>query len=380
MQAGADFSHALTVVAHVRAASLDARQLGISLNGLASNPTEGDSSLTVDRFPFGTRHNLKRKVACLAPISKEEFERRVQAYVGEQGNERGKKKEHLGNKAREKAEKREKKMQEKRAAQMQAESSHAAGAREVPEISSEIEEDGPVDVRDMSEEEFMEWKLQVRVLLGRPRPSSSSSSSSSPSHLPQGRSCPAATKDGLVAVSMPHSALGSWPLLAGTDALDGTQLEGLCDETCIFRHICSPAHAATSDPFAFSSLQNSVQLAPGDSLFDRHSCDDTATNLEYMATTYGFFVPYIEHVEDLPALMDYLGQKVSVGNVCLWCNKSFNSMEGVQKHMIDKSHCKVQLEGNEDEFQDFYDISLHGEEDEWETDSEEEVDQEIAEV
>jgi pre-60S factor REI1 len=123
-----------------------------------------------------------------------------------------------------------------------------------------------------------------------------------------------------------------------------------------------------------------VQLAPGDSLFDRHSCDDAATNLEYMATTYGFFVPYIEHVEDLPALMDYLGQKVSVGNVCLWCNKSFNSMEGVQKHMIDKSHCKVQLEGNEDEFQDFYDISLHGEEDEWETDSEEEVDQEIAEV
>lgn len=123
-----------------------------------------------------------------------------------------------------------------------------------------------------------------------------------------------------------------------------------------------------------------MKLAPGDSLFDRHTCGDVATNLEYMATTYGFFVPYIEHVEDMPALMDYLGQKVSVGNVCLWCNKTFSSMEGVQKHMVDKSHCKVCLEGNEDEFQDFYDIALDNEEDEWETDSEEEVDHEIPEV
>jgi pre-60S factor REI1 len=100
-----------------------------------------------------------------------------------------------------------------------------------------------------------------------------------------------------------------------------------------------------------------------------------------MASKFGFFVPYIEHVEDLPELMDYIGQKVSVGNVCLWCNKGFHSLEGVQKHMVDKGHCKICLEGNEDEFQDFYSISLvEDDEEDWETDEEEEVDEEMEDV
>jgi hypothetical protein len=107
-------------------------------------------------------------------------------------------------------------------------------------------------------------------------------------------------------------------------------------------------------------------------------CDDLATNLEYMASKFGFFVPYLEHVEDLPALLEYAGQKVSVGNVCLWCNKAFHSLEGVQKHMVDKGHCKICLEGYEDEWQDFYGIDLiEDDEEDWETDEEEEVDEEM---
>lgn len=85
--------------------------------------------------------------------------------MGEQGSDRGKKKEHLGVKAKEKAEKREKKMQEKRAAGQQGESTEGecteAGARNAPAGFGGIEEDGPEDVRDMSEEDFMAWKLQV---------------------------------------------------------------------------------------------------------------------------------------------------------------------------------------------------------------------------
>jgi len=237
------------------------------------------------------RHNLKRKLALLAPIGLQEFEQRVAAFAGDTGNDRSKKKEHLGSKARAKAEKRAQKHQSG-AQQAAAAEPAEAGARE-PRGGSrlgggmgEVGEDEQMDVNDMSEEEFMEWKLK-----------------------------------------------------------------------------------------------NSIKLAPGDSLFDRHSCgDDMATNLEYMASTYGFFVPFLEHVEDLPALMDYLRQKVSVGNVCLWCNKGFHSMEGVMKHMVDKSHCKVGIEGNEDEFQDFYSISLGGEDEEWETDSEEEVDEEMPDI
>jgi hypothetical protein len=58
------------------------------------------------------RHNLKRKLANLAPITVDEFEQRMQTYIGGPA-EKNKKKEHLGTKAREKAEKRAAKKQER---------------------------------------------------------------------------------------------------------------------------------------------------------------------------------------------------------------------------------------------------------------------------
>lgn len=53
-------------------------------------------------------------------------------------------------------------------------------------------------------------------------------------------------------------------------------------------------------------------------------------NLEYMAKQFGFFVPFLENVIDLEGLVEYLGQKVAIGNVCLWCGKSFHSLEAVR--------------------------------------------------
>ena len=47
--------------------------------------------------------------------------------------------------------------------------------------------------------------------------------------------------------------------------------------------------------------------------------------------------------------------------MCLWCNekgRSFRSSSAVQKHMIDKGHCKLLHEGDSiAEFADFYDYS-----------------------
>ena len=59
-------------------------------------------------------------------------------------------------------------------------------------------------------------------------------------------------------------------------------------------------------------------------------------------------------------MIQYLGEKVSVGNVCLHCNgrgRAFHSLEAVQKHMIDKGHCKLWYEGDaEFEYSDYYDF------------------------
>lgn len=84
-------------------------------------------------------------------------------------------------------------------------------------------------------------------------------------------------------------------------------------------------------------------------------------SLEHMRAAHGFFVPERKYLVDLVGLLRYLADKVSVGNVCLWCNergRTFHDLGAVQKHMIDKSHCKVAYDTQEDqlELSDFYDF------------------------
>ena len=85
-------------------------------------------------------------------------------------------------------------------------------------------------------------------------------------------------------------------------------------------------------------------------------------NLEHMARSHGFFIPDAEYLVDLPGLITYLGEKVAIGNVCLYCNgkgREFRSIHAVRKHMIDKSHCKLAYDTDKDrlEMSDFYDFS-----------------------
>ncbi|CAG5134952.1 unnamed protein product [Candidula unifasciata] len=83
-------------------------------------------------------------------------------------------------------------------------------------------------------------------------------------------------------------------------------------------------------------------------------------NVNHM-TAHGFFLPDAEYVCDLEGLVTYLGEKVGLGHLCLWCNekgKRFHSTKDVQKHMIDKGHCKIFYEGDTIfEFSDFYDYT-----------------------
>lgn len=82
-------------------------------------------------------------------------------------------------------------------------------------------------------------------------------------------------------------------------------------------------------------------------------------NLKHMTEKHGFFLPDAEYISDLEGLITYLGQKVGIGNMCLWCNqkgKQFLSTQAVQKHMVDKGHCKMLHEGDVLlEYADFYD-------------------------
>eukprot|EP00158_Paraphelidium_tribonemae_P002143 Partr_v1_DN25149_c0_g1_i1_m76583 putative Zinc finger protein len=85
-------------------------------------------------------------------------------------------------------------------------------------------------------------------------------------------------------------------------------------------------------------------------------------NLEHMTAKHGFFIPDIEFLVDVEGLFRYLGEKISVKNVCLYCNgrgRSFASVEAVWRHMIDRGHTKVAFEEESDELElaEFYDFS-----------------------
>ena len=91
-------------------------------------------------------------------------------------------------------------------------------------------------------------------------------------------------------------------------------------------------------------------------LFSRHRSASLADNLAYMAKTHGFYLPYADYVTDLAGLVAYLQEKVYVGNMALLSGKAHHSLEAVQAHMRDKRACRFELEGNEEEYEAFYDL------------------------
>lgn len=59
--------------------------------------------------------------------------------------------------------------------------------------------------------------------------------------------------------------------------------------------------------------------------------------MTHMTTTHSLFIPDIEYLVDLRGLIRYLGEKITVGNVCLFCNgkgRGMRSIEAVRKHMV----------------------------------------------
>jgi pre-60S factor REI1 len=89
------------------------------------------------------------------------------------------------------------------------------------------------------------------------------------------------------------------------------------------------------------------------------SLDDSLT---HMSLAHSFFIPDAQFLIDIPGLILYLGEKIAVGNVCIYCNqkgREFRSLEAVRKHMVDKSHCKIayDLEDDRLELSDYYDFT-----------------------
>ncbi|XP_043539538.1 zinc finger protein 622 [Chiloscyllium plagiosum] len=129
-------------------------------------------------------------------------------------------------------------------------------------------------------------------------------------------------------------------------------VDSVCDEEEHFKN------ESRADKLTEDSPPGSIQIT--DCLFCSHHSRSLFKNIDHMTKMHGFFIPDIEYLVDLKGLMKYLGEKVGLGNVCLWCNekgRSFYSTEAVQAHMVDSSHCKLFTDGDAAlEFADFYDF------------------------
>ncbi|KAJ1949062.1 pre-60S factor rei1, partial [Dispira parvispora] len=104
------------------------------------------------------------------------------------------------------------------------------------------------------------------------------------------------------------------------------------------------------------------RLALEDCLFCSHHSSTFEANMEHMKTSHSFFIPDEEYLTDLKGLITYLGEKITVANVCLYCNgrgRGLRSTEAVRRHMQDKGHCMIAYSDEIDilELSDYYDFS-----------------------
>ncbi|KAF7361186.1 Cytoplasmic 60S subunit biogenesis factor [Mycena sanguinolenta] len=95
-----------------------------------------------------------------------------------------------------------------------------------------------------------------------------------------------------------------------------------------------------------------ARLSPTSCLFCWRSLGD---NLMHMFTAHSFFVPDAEYLIDIQGLISYLSEKITVGNVCIYC-----SGKGREFRTLDESHCKIAYDSEDDrlEISDFYDFTL----------------------
>ncbi|KAF1823689.1 uncharacterized protein K489DRAFT_379678 [Dissoconium aciculare CBS 342.82] len=89
-------------------------------------------------------------------------------------------------------------------------------------------------------------------------------------------------------------------------------------------------------------------------------------NVHHMSKQHSFFIPERDYLVDLPGLITYLNETVTVLHQCLYCHKSVHTSSGVQTHMRDRGHCMIAY-STEDEQMDvgeFYDFrSTYSDED-----------------
>ncbi|QLQ78473.1 hypothetical protein HG537_0A07200 [Torulaspora globosa] len=82
-------------------------------------------------------------------------------------------------------------------------------------------------------------------------------------------------------------------------------------------------------------------------------------NLDHMFKNHGFHIPEQKYLTDRDGLLEYICEKIGLGNVCIVCNFQGRTLEAVKAHMLAKRHCRIPYEEEDEklEISQFYDFS-----------------------
>lgn len=95
---------------------------------------------------------------------------------------------------------------------------------------------------------------------------------------------------------------------------------------------------------ASRAFQKQVEINPKQCLFDRHVSSTVQANVDRMHRKYGFFIPDYEYLTDMTGLIGYCHEKIQLGNVCLYCHRTFRTARSCIQHMRNKVHTKLRYE------------------------------------
>lgn len=302
---------------------------GVSANGVPffTCNTCGLSFPTADlqRLHMKTdwhRYNLKRRVASLPPISSEVFAEKI---LQQQAQEEQSEAMNQGRKARGSGHRQVTKKDKKREERLNRRLISNQAAEEASEIRR-------TDNRLRSSSPATESVVSSSFSLGDPVSESGDSYADENST----KDSDAESQNGSV-VDIDHGLDSETASKADTDTIGDDEVERELQRR----------------------MAKSKPIPPNCCFITGKEFATVEENAEHLWKTYGLFIPEKDYLVDLNGLMTYFGEKVGLGNMCLYCAFEGRSLESIRAHMISKSHVKIPYESIEDklEISEYYDFT-----------------------
>jgi pre-60S factor REI1 len=118
-------------------------------------------------------------------------------------------------------------------------------------------------------------------------------------------------------------------------------------------------HSSKQTDTSLSSIQDSTRC-----LFCALISPNTDDNISHMSSAHSFFLP-VDSISTaaVEPLLSYLSLLIYTYHECIYCGREKNSIHGVQSHMRDSAHCKLDVSLYEEFFSSGEDEDTQEEED-----------------